>query len=428
MSAGYIDTFSWGLPGLSWIGVILLLIAASKLLTLCVWPSVRNFPFVSSIPFMGIAVGWGSFYWTTQYLARTGISTSTMESFATILSAGAAVTALAAVATIRLLMTPRGHAVFAGMMVGTTNRGAGPLLFIAALLLLGGAAFLIGSFYLLSGVVPAFAANPLAAKFFADEYTARAAPYMALFRLGMVLYQVGALIGILLLPGRVSIAKLFLFALLGAAALLALLSLRRGAAAAPILEGLMILLVVRGRLGWVIVGISAYLAVFAFGSAINQILLYALGLRDELGLDAIIKGLSDVSDMWWFMESYHHAGPPPSMGMTVFGGLVPYDFPWNPGNYTKMIVGADLNTASGGFRLPAAVWGYDAFGYPGLVLWSAFDGAAVMVQALLFRLVAEKGAAATSWPSTSSPTRSSSPSATTCCSGRSTSCWSSSCS
>ncbi|MGO4127694.1 hypothetical protein AB4Z01_25095 [Inquilinus sp. YAF38] len=393
-SDGYLYTFSWSLPGLSWMGFALLLVGTTKMLSFFVFPSIRNVPFILSIPFVVIAVGWGAFWWTEQYISANGLSQGTAESFLMILAIGSAVTCLAAVATIRALTAPRGYAVFNGLLVDDVNRGAGLMLVIAAMLMLAGAAAFIGAFYLLTGIVPAFAENPLLAKYFGGEYSARAAPYMPLFRGGMVLYQVGVLVGILLLPSRVNVGRLMLFlllALLGCAAVLALLSLRRGVAAQPILEGLLILLVIRGRLGWVIVGVAAYVLVFTFGSAVNQILFYMLGLRTEVGLDAIIKGLSDIYDLWWFMDAYDKAGPEPTMGMTVFGGLVPYDFRWNPANYTKWIIGADLNTGSGGFRLPMSVWGYDAFRYPGLVLWSAIDGFTIVVQAFLFRLVAEKG-------------------------------------
>jgi hypothetical protein len=393
-SDGYLYTFSWSLPGLSWMGFALLLVGTTKMLSFFVFPSIRNVPFILSIPFVAIAVGWGAFWWTEQYISANGLNQGTAESFLMILAVGSAVTCLAAVATIRGLTAPRGYAVFNGLLVDDVNRGAGLMLVIAAMLMLAGAAAFIGAFYLLSGIIPAFAENPLVAKYFGGEYTARAAPYMPLFRGGMVLYQVGVLVGILLLPSRVNVGRFMMFlllALLGCAAVLALLSLRRGVAAQPILEGLLILLVIRGRLGWVIVGVGAYLLVFTFGSAVNQILFYMLGLRTEVGLDAIIKGLSDIYDLWWFMDAYDKAGPEPTMGMTVFGGLVPYDFRWNPANYTKWIIGADLNTGSGGFRLPMSVWGYDAFRYPGLVLWSAVDGFTIVVQAFLFRLVAEKG-------------------------------------
>ncbi|MGF6228722.1 hypothetical protein QFZ27_002677 [Inquilinus ginsengisoli] len=393
-SDGYLYTFSWSLPGLSWMAFALFLVGMTKMLSFFVFPSVRNVPFVLSIPFVAIAVGWGAFYWTAQYISAKGLNQGTAESFLTILAIGSAVTCLSAVATIRGLTAPRGYAVFNGLLVDDVNRGAGLLLSIAAMLMLAGAAAFIGGFYLLTGIVPAFAENPLVAKYFAGEYTARAAPYMPLFRGGMVLYQVGTLVGILLLPARVNVGRIMLFlllGLLGCAAVLALLSLRRGVAAQPIVEGLLILLVMRGRLGWVIAGVAAYLLIFTFGSAVNQILLLMLGLRTEVGLDAIIKGLSDIYDLWWFMDAYNKAGPDPTMGMTVFGGLVPYDFQWNPSNYTKWIIGADLNTGSGGFRLPMSVWGYDAFRYPGLVLWSAVDGFTVVVQAFLFRLVVEKG-------------------------------------
>jgi len=393
-SDGYLYTFSWSLPGLSWMGFALLLVGTTKMLSFFVFPSIRNVPFILSIPFVAIAVGWGAFWWTEQYISANGLNQGTAESFLMILAVGSAVTCLAAVATIRGLTAPRGYAVFNGLLVDDVNRGAGLMLVIAAMLMLAGAAAFIGAFYLLSGIIPAFAENPLVAKYFGGEYTARAAPYMPLFRGGMVLYQVGVLVGILLLPSRVNVGRFMMFlllALLGCAAVLALLSLRRGVAAQPILEGLLILLVIRGRLGWVIVGVAAYVLVFTFGSAVNQILFYMLGLRTEVGLDAIIKGLSDIYDLWWFMDAYDKAGPEPTMGMTVFGGLVPYDFRWNPANYTKWIIGADLNTGSGGFRLPMSVWGYDAFRYPGLLLWSAVDGFTIVVQALLFRLVAEKG-------------------------------------
>ena len=394
MISGYADAFSWGLPGLSWMEWALLLIGAGKLLTLFVWPSIRNLPFVTSLPFVGIAVGWGSFYWTRHFLAAQGLSPGTAETFVAILSIGAAVTCLSAVATMRSLATLRGQALLGGILVDSVDRGAGTLLFIAALVFLAGATIAIGAFYALSGVVPAFAENPLLAKYFAGEYTARAAPYMALFRGGLVLYQIGAMVGILLLPGRLNVGRILLILLLImllAATLLAVLSLRRGVAAEPVLDALLILLAVRARAIWLCLGIVVYLAVFAFGSAVNDILLYVLGIKNTIGVDAIIGGLSDVHDLWWFMEAYHQAGPPHSLGMTVFGGLVPYDFRWNPGNYTKWIIGADLNTGSGGFRLPMSVWGYDAFGYAGLALWSAVEGFGVVVQVFLFRLVVRKG-------------------------------------
>ena len=74
-----------------------------------------------------------------------------------------------------------------------------------------------------------------------------------------------------------------LLGLLACTAVLALLSLRRGVAAQPIVEGLLILLLIRGRLGWVIAGVATYLLVFTFGSAVNQILFYMLGLRTGSG-------------------------------------------------------------------------------------------------------------------------------------------------
>lgn len=393
-SDGYLYTFSWSLPGLSWMGFVLLLLGTTKMLSFFVFPSIRNVPFILSIPFVAIAIGWGSFWWTSQYISGQGLSQGTAEFFLMILAIGSAVTCLSAVATIRVLAAPRGYAVFNSLLVDDVNRGAGLLLSISAMLMLAVAAASISAFYMLTGVVPAFADNPLVAKYFAGEYTARAAPYMALFRGGMVLYQVGTLIGILLLPVRANVGRIMMFLLLGllaCTAVLALLSLRRGAAAQPIVEGLLILLLIRGRLGWVVAGVATYLLVFTFGSAVNQILFYVLGLRTGVGLDAIIKGLSDIYDLWWFMDAYDKAGPDPTMGMTVFGGLVPYDFQWNPANYTKWIIGADPNTGSGGFRIPMSVWGYDAFRYPGLVLWSAVDGFTVVVQAFLFRLVVEKG-------------------------------------
>ncbi|WP_342240889.1 hypothetical protein [Inquilinus sp. OTU3971] len=393
-SDGYLYTFSWSLPGLSWMGFALLLIGTTKMLSFFVYPSIRNVPFVLSIPFVAIAVGWGAFWWTEQYISANGLGQGTAESFLMILAIGSAVTCLSAVATIRMLSASRGYAVFNRLLVDDVNRGAGLMLVIAAMLMLAGAAVFIGAFYVLTGIVPAFAENPLVAKYFGGEYTARAAPYMPLFRGGMVLYQVGTLVGILLLPGRVNVGRIMmilLLGLMGCAAVLAMLSLRRGAAAQPIVEGLLILLVIRARLGWVVVGVAAYVLVFTFGSAVNQILFYVLGLKSEVGFDAIIEGLSDIYDLWWFMDAYHKAGPDPTMGMTVFGGLIPYDFQWNPANYTKWIIGADLNTGSGGFRLPMSVWGYDAFRYPGLFLWSAVDGFTVVVQAFLFRLVVEKG-------------------------------------
>ena len=71
-SDGYLYTFSWSLPGLSWMGFALLLVGTTKMLSFFVFPSIRNVPFILSIPFVAIAVGWGAFWWTSNTSRRRG--------------------------------------------------------------------------------------------------------------------------------------------------------------------------------------------------------------------------------------------------------------------------------------------------------------------------------------------------------------------
>lgn len=233
--------------------------------------------------------------------------------------------------------------------------------------------------YLLMGFVPAFASDPLNAKFFRGVYEA---PYMRV----AVLYRIANLIlinaigfGFVLLFIKRSWYNFFLV-LLGAAVLLS--TLNRGTTVFALLTAVGLVCANKGRIySWLFVSLN-FLAVI-LGSVSYYLIGLIFGIDQFTGLYSedsiwtlIASGAPDISDQLQFLKMYL-VNPELTYGKTFFGGLVPGHYIWNPAVWALKIIspGSDLNdVTSGGLRLTAPIWGYTAFSWPGVIIVSVLSG------------------------------------------------------
>jgi hypothetical protein len=238
----------------------------------------------------------------------------------------------------------------------------------------------IGVSYAVMGFVPAFAENPLVAKFFRGEYQEPYQRVAVLFRLSY--FTLATLIPVLLAAWYVTRRRsMLVYAVLGALAIA--LTLTRGTVLAGALTFLGLLVAARhGR-----VAFAAYIGflvlVYSLGSAVFYLIYLALDMQvggfyeTETIWHVIGSGAPDVQDQLLFLRAYVDQGQPWTYGKTFIGGLIPGNFPWNPSVWSLEVVNpkaAIADIGSGGLRLPAPIMGYTAFGWTGALIVPCLSG------------------------------------------------------
>jgi len=232
--------------------------------------------------------------------------------------------------------------------------------------------------YAIMGFVPMFAEEPLMAKFFRG-------PYQESYRKVAVLYRFSMYVMYALIPVSLAIwvrKRQFRFFVLTLVALVEiLLSLVRG----PVAYGLLLfvgLLAARSTVGFFI-----YIFIVILIYPLGSVFYYILGVL--LSLDAykmlyivdnfwefIVSGAPDIYDHLKFLEAFIDHGSF-TYGLTFIGGLVPFNFKWNPAVWALSITNPDTpvkEIASGGYRLPAPLWGYTAYGWLGVLIVPFLSG------------------------------------------------------
>lgn len=90
----------------------------------------------------------------------------------------------------------------------------------------------------------------------------------------------------------------------------------------------------------------------------------------QTAADAIASGAPDILDQLGFLEAFVKNHVNYTYGLTFVGGLIPFNFKWNPSVWTLMVSNNtnDISEiSSGGLRLSTAMWGYVCFGWFGVV-------------------------------------------------------------
>lgn len=226
--------------------------------------------------------------------------------------------------------------------------------------------------YAVMGFVPLFAADPISAKLFRGPYQA---PYLRV----AVLYRASFFILSTIIPIAFIIwyktrKPFFLFSVVAVIVLMAM-SLARSGAFSGIILALAIIMSFRSRFTFVVLMLML-IGIF-IGSAFFY---YIIGIRtfdENVNIWRVLNaGTPDIEDQLNFMVRFQE-NPVWTYGRTIYGGLIPGHYQWNPSVYTLSVVapGIDINeVGSGGLRLPLPMWGYVSFKWIGVVLFSFVTG------------------------------------------------------
>lgn len=235
--------------------------------------------------------------------------------------------------------------------------------------------------YYIMGFIPMFAADPLSAKFFKgiyqEPYQVVALPFRTSYQILVVLIPI-----LLAVWWQTKNNKYFALAL--GAILLIITTLTR----TPSFTGILIFIGVFAAINKQYFGL--YLIFVTTSYFLGSAIYYIFGVVFEIDqFTALYKntdfwsiialGAPDITDQLKFLDRFNQYNLTNGFtyGKTFFGGLVPFNYPWNPSVWTLTVlndsVGVD-NINSGGLRLPVALWGYTAFGWFGVAVISFFSG------------------------------------------------------
>lgn len=246
------------------------------------------------------------------------------------------------------------------------------------LLITGVVGLILG--YLLMGFVPAFAADPVSAKFFRGAY--QVPFYVSIVYLSsfFILTTVTPIAIIIWYYNRKK--NLFLFGAITAVVLMAV-SLSRGPAFSGVVLAIAIIMSFKGRWTFallVVFLISLYLlsSVFYFAVGVKDFTETSSNFKsDHVFWRVVSAGTVDITDQLTFMD-FFNKDPLWTYGRTIVGGLIPSHYEWNPAVFTLKVTrpGEDITTlVSGGLRLPAPIWGYVSFQWIGVVIFCFLSGA-----------------------------------------------------
>lgn len=235
------------------------------------------------------------------------------------------------------------------------------------------------------GFVPAFAADPMTAKFFRGVYAAAYAPVAPIYRAATS--AIALLLPLIVLYAWKKRTPLWLCAAAGSL-LVMLLGLLREPAVSGLLLAVGIAFAIRGKgmLLYLLLLVGAY---FVGGGLYYLLATWGVGNFGTVGQSSLLQqvaaGAPDISDHLHFLRSWL-LRPEYTHGLTFVGGLIPGNFEWNPSVWSLHVVnpGASIgDIASGGLRLPAPIWGLVSFGWSGVVLVSLLNGVMIGYFAVL---------------------------------------------
>jgi oligosaccharide repeat unit polymerase len=222
------------------------------------------------------------------------------------------------------------------------------------------------------GFIPMFADDPISAKLFRGQYQE---PYLRV----AILYRTSFFIIATIMPIACIIwykyrSKLFLFTILASLILMAI-SLTRSGAFTGVVIAFAIVMSFKSRFHFLIL-MGLLIGVFVLSSFFY----YIVGVREYTGekniWEIITAGTPDIPDQLDFLTRFDEK-PDWTYGRTVYGGLIPGHYKWNPAVYTLIMVNPDKDIndiGSGGLRLPLPMWGYVSFEWTGVIIFSFLTG------------------------------------------------------
>ena len=261
--------------------------------------------------------------------------------------------------------TSFGHPLDAGMAWQTVYRRA-------RILGTGAAVTLFGSFVLL-GYVPLLAADRLSAKYgvglYADGFARGRLAYHFALGLASIIFPV-----LLIVAWR---RRTFVdVALCGLVAVGLAASLSRGDfASGPLLVGAALAIERRTRPTLIVAGVCL---LFLAGSLSNELIFEKSRSGGASLSTRLAAGADDVRDHLLFINGFEREGSQFTNGRTITAKLLPGSDPArDPSTYAIRLTTGLQDTsllASGGIRLPAPLWGFVSFGFPGAAAFCVISG------------------------------------------------------
>jgi hypothetical protein len=248
------------------------------------------------------------------------------------------------------------------------------------LLMTLGLAGMAVAFYMM-GFLPIFAADPFAAKFFRGAYQWRSPILAGLYRLSYKVIETLIPVGF---AAWYANRRTSFLVLSGLGVLCMALVLTRG----PVVVGFLAFwgLVAAKKKSWFRAYFIFVVLIFPLGSASYYILGNLFGIHQMFSIyktdtlwGVIAEGAPDITDHIDFLIAFYAYGDF-THGRTFWGGLLPGNYRWNPAVWSVSLQGGGMNRAniaeiaSGGLRLPVAIWGYTAFEWYGVVFVSFLSG------------------------------------------------------
>jgi hypothetical protein len=222
------------------------------------------------------------------------------------------------------------------------------------------------------GFMPVFAREPIAAKLFRGQYNAPYLRVAILFRISFFL--ISTIMPIACIIWYKIRSKVF-FLLIMAGLFLMIASLQRSGAFSGIVFAFIIVMSFKSNFKFAILMVTL-VGIFI----LSAFFYYIVGVKSFTGTEdkwAVIGASSpDIDDELQFMVKFDQE-PVWTYGRTMYGGLIPGHYKWNPSVYTLSIIAPnrDVNdVGSGGLRLPLPLWGYVSFQWAGVILFSLLTG------------------------------------------------------
>ena len=349
------------------------------------WPSSKNIIFFRLLPFYIVAYAGVTFFLTDDSIVKYSLNKDNIESLIIIMIVGTICYVGSLIYNYKIYRKLERWLINKIDNINVKALNEFRVFIIIVLLALLAIIFYIYS-YGKMGFIPLMADDWMMAKYLGGEYQETYRGVAHYYRGALNLYAITAPFLIIYLFSRRSLlSKMFIAFLIILIMSLTLFTLRRGNLAEPIVLLFLLFAVYYQEGKYLIFVICCYFLIFALGSSANVLIYYFQGLETTVDISAILEGVPDINDLLWFWDRFLYDKYDFSYGKTIYGGLIPYHYDWNPSVLTKLVIGADKSVGSGGFRLPFQVEGYYTFGVVGTIIWSLYAGYVDALQLKLYR-------------------------------------------
>lgn len=344
---------------------ILIFIFTTLLLPIILWPSMKNTNFYQAIPGNLIAYILGGMYFIHEAEKRFDVNTDTEEIYAYILLLGCisyvVAFCLGFYTKSRIKSILEKYIKFlCNNNICNIKKKSMSLAIITIVL------FIIT--YAGMGFIPAFAEDPMVAKYMGGEYQELYRNYAIPFRIALGLSYVSVILMILSIidhDKKGKLTKIFLLICLGVCVAL---TMRRAQILSGVIAFAFSYLAFAKKYIFLLL-VVGYISVFMFGSAANAVFLYMIGIGDGIEIYDVLRGMPDVSDQLMFLHRWINDNWEITMGSNIIGGMIPFHSKYNISALTLYVVGATPGeTASGGFRLLTPMIGFISFSWIGVII------------------------------------------------------------